>query len=179
MAPPPAVSPDDHFPEGFRFDRFGVRVPAVLVSPWIPPGSVIRPNGETPFDHTSILATLRALFGIETLTNRDAVAPDVLHALSLPEPTNTGPTHLPLPALPPTPRAIIEAAETPPNQMQLALAQFANMLPSGSAKVADTLALGEITARVLSREVVQTTGDALATAEKGLSRFLRGAGAAT
>lgn len=178
VPPPAAVSPDNHFPDGFKFDRFGVRVPAVLVSPWIPAGSVIRPAGETPFDHTSIIATLRQLFGIESLTNRDGAAPDVLHALSLSEPSNAGPTHLPLPALPPTPRAIIDAADLPPNSMQIALAQFANMLPAGSAKAADTLALGEITAKVVSREAVQSVGDALATAERGLGRFLRGPGAA-
>ena len=51
---------------GFHFDRFGVRVPAILVSSYVQPGTVFRaPSasrpGETPppFDHTSILATLR------------------------------------------------------------------------------------------------------------------------
>ena len=45
--------------EGFRFDRFGVRVPTVLVSPWIRPGTVFRSTTTVVYDHTSILATLR------------------------------------------------------------------------------------------------------------------------
>jgi phospholipase C len=63
--PPPtgAVSP---IPGGvsrdgsFHFDRFGVRVPAVVVSSYVRPGTVFRAApGKTPYDHTSILATLR------------------------------------------------------------------------------------------------------------------------
>ncbi len=62
--PPPwgAVAPDqqsDPGEEGFRFDRFGVRVPAILVSPWIQAGTVFRSTTNVPYDHTSILATLR------------------------------------------------------------------------------------------------------------------------
>jgi phospholipase C len=45
---------------GFPFDRFGVRVPAILVSPYIQKGTVFRSSvGEVPFDHTSIAATVR------------------------------------------------------------------------------------------------------------------------
>ncbi len=48
-APPPqAVSPDDYRDESdFAFDRYGVRVPAVIASPYIEAGSVLRsaPNG--------------------------------------------------------------------------------------------------------------------------------------
>jgi phospholipase C len=44
----------------FRFDRFGVRVPAIVVSSYVQPGTVFRAaNGQSPYDHTSILATLR------------------------------------------------------------------------------------------------------------------------
>ena len=44
----------------FDFSRFGVRVPTILVSSYLQPGTVFRaPSGQTPFDHTSILATLR------------------------------------------------------------------------------------------------------------------------
>ena len=58
-----AATPDDKSDpgkEGFYFKRFGVRVPTVLVSPFIEPGTVFRrPQGFTPYDHTSILATAR------------------------------------------------------------------------------------------------------------------------
>jgi len=60
---PPAAKPPDSASnpgeEGFRFDRYGVRVPAVLISPYIEAGTVFRSATELPYDHTSILATLR------------------------------------------------------------------------------------------------------------------------
>ena len=34
--------------EGFPFDRFGARVPAILVSPWIEAGTVFRSNEDVP-----------------------------------------------------------------------------------------------------------------------------------
>ena len=39
----------------FTFDRSGYRVPAVIVSPWVEPGSVYNEE----YRHTSLLATLR------------------------------------------------------------------------------------------------------------------------
>jgi phospholipase C len=62
--PPPwgAVAPDEKShpgEEGFSFNRFGVRVPTILVSPWIQAGTVFRSTTNLPYDHTSILATLR------------------------------------------------------------------------------------------------------------------------
>ena len=65
LPPTNAVTPDaasDPGAEGFSFDRFGVRVPTILVSPLIEPGTVFRASASesaTPYDHTSILATLR------------------------------------------------------------------------------------------------------------------------
>src|SRR5262249_40049300 len=43
-------------------------------------------DGRPPFDHTSIIATLRARFGIEALGRRDAAAPDVGSVLTLQTP---------------------------------------------------------------------------------------------
>jgi phospholipase C len=60
---PPVAKPPDSASnpgeEGFRFDRYGVRVPAVFVSPYIEAGTVFRSLTAVPYDHTSILATLR------------------------------------------------------------------------------------------------------------------------
>jgi phospholipase C len=93
--PPPwgAVPPDASVGEfGFDFTRFGVRVPTVLVSPLIPAGTVHRvADGETPFDHTSILASVEHRFGLAPLTRRDAAAPDVAGALSLTTPRTDDP----------------------------------------------------------------------------------------
>jgi phospholipase C len=48
----------------FHFDRFGVRVPTILVCSYVQPGTVFRAGGNTPYDHTSILATLRQWQGM-------------------------------------------------------------------------------------------------------------------
>jgi phospholipase C len=42
----------------FAFDRLGVRVPAILVSPWIPKGTVV----DRVFDHASIPGTVTKFF---------------------------------------------------------------------------------------------------------------------
>jgi phospholipase C len=74
VPPGPAPPPDKDAPAGelgFTFDRSGYRVPAILVSPWIPQGSVF--NDE--YRHTSLIATLRKVWNLgEPLTQRDASA---------------------------------------------------------------------------------------------------------
>lgn len=93
--PPPtnAVPPDASTDEfGFDFRRFGPRVPTLLISPWIPPGTVLRaPAGAMPFDHTSILRTVETRWSIPSLTARDAAATDVSAALSLQAPRTDDP----------------------------------------------------------------------------------------
>ena len=42
----------------FKFDRLGVRVPAILISPWVPKGTVV----DRVFDHASIPATIQNFF---------------------------------------------------------------------------------------------------------------------
>ena len=96
VPPPAAVSPGGPYPDGFRFDRYGVRVPAILVSPYIPAGSIIRPSGGYPFDHCSVQATLHKIFGLGApLSARVAAAPDLLGALELEAPENPGPEEVP------------------------------------------------------------------------------------
>jgi len=71
----------------FNFQRLGVRVPAVLVSPFIPPGTIIH---NKVFDHTSIIATARKLFIPEWekffLTERDRHAETFEDCLTLASP---------------------------------------------------------------------------------------------
>jgi phospholipase C len=85
--PPPAgaAPPDTTAGEyGFDFSRFGVRVPAVLVSPMIAEGTVFRaPTGSVPLDHTSVLKTVELRWALPPLTARDAAAPDFAGVLSL------------------------------------------------------------------------------------------------
>ena len=55
----------------FAFDRYGVRVPAVIVSPWVKPGTV----SHSLYDHSSVVRTLFRIFGLPgQLTNRDGDA---------------------------------------------------------------------------------------------------------
>lgn len=67
----------------FDFTRYGVRVPTLLISPWIEAGTVYRTNSKTPLDHTSILSTLEKCFNLPPLTERDKSAPDVTDVLTL------------------------------------------------------------------------------------------------
>ncbi|MGN6170476.1 MAG: alkaline phosphatase family protein [Solirubrobacteraceae bacterium] len=57
--PPPETHDDDPG----TFGRYGVRVPALIVSPWIEPGSV----SHTVFDHTTIIKTILLRFCPEAL----------------------------------------------------------------------------------------------------------------
>ena len=94
VPPPSGATPPDATPGefGFGFTRFGVRVPAVLVSPLIPAGTVFRvPAGSAPLDHTSVLKTIQARWGLPALTARDAAAPDVGDVLSLAAPRTDDP----------------------------------------------------------------------------------------
>ncbi|KAL7124760.1 hypothetical protein ABFS83_14G070700 [Erythranthe nasuta] len=71
------IGPDPFY---FKFDRLGVRVPTLLISPWIEKGTVIHePSGPTTtsqFEHSSIPATVKKLFNLSSnfLTKRDAWA---------------------------------------------------------------------------------------------------------
>jgi phospholipase C len=103
--PPPAATPpgdvqvDDYAKHGFRFDRLGVRVPALVISPWVRRGVI----DHTTYDHTSILATAERLYGMGALTGRDGDANDLLHLISLEAPRTDAPTVLPSPARNPRP----------------------------------------------------------------------------
>ena len=85
IPPETATPPDDHLGDidHFDFKRFGVRVPALLVSPWVKKGSVFRAGSGQEIDHTAVLATLRALWPtIKPLSKRDEAAPSLLGALT-------------------------------------------------------------------------------------------------
>ena len=63
---------------GFDFAEFGVRVPAVIVSPQIAKGAV----DHTLYDHASVLATVEKAFGLAALTDRDKGANTILPLLT-------------------------------------------------------------------------------------------------
>ncbi len=82
VPPGPVPPPDPSAPAGecgFTFDRSGYRVPAIIVSPWVEPGSVYNEE----YRHTSLIATLRKAWGLgEPFTQRDASARTFDHVFS-------------------------------------------------------------------------------------------------
>jgi phospholipase C len=89
---PPACTPDGYVASAndtgtgreFRFDRLGVRVPAILISPWIPKGTVV--SGRV-FEHASIPATVTNFFlkNYEQRSVREKAADTFLDLLTLPK----------------------------------------------------------------------------------------------
>ena len=123
--PQRTVPPNDKMENefGFAFDLLGVRVPAVVVSPYIPRGTV----DDAVHDHTSIVRTVLDAFGIdERLTNRDEQATSVL-ALRTASDARVAPD------LPPArPELTSELLETPPtvvlDDLQASLIELARLL---------------------------------------------------
>lgn len=89
VPPPRTVRPDDSPSRGdFDFRRLGARVPTLLVSPYVVPGTVFRAPSESiyDFDHTSFIATVLTWAGIDPTTAdmglRVANAPTFEHVLT-------------------------------------------------------------------------------------------------
>jgi phospholipase C len=92
VAPPSNATPpgDGTLGEyGFDFTRFGLRVPAVLVSPRIAAGTVFRGTG--PIDHTSVLKTISERWGTQPLTDRDRAAASLGAVVTLAKPRTDDP----------------------------------------------------------------------------------------
>ncbi len=81
VAPPSGTSPQNPQPEGqmgFFFDRLGVRVPAIAVSAYTAPGTIVtKPN-----HHAAIVRTVSKKFKLPFLTERDRNAPDIADAIN-------------------------------------------------------------------------------------------------
>lgn len=72
-SPDGIVGPD---PYKFQFDRLGVRVPTIFISPWIDRGTVLHkpkgPHHTSQYEHSSIAATVKKIFNLRHfLTKRD------------------------------------------------------------------------------------------------------------
>jgi phospholipase C len=125
VPPPSAVPPDGHVLPNFQFDRLGVRVPALLVSPWVE-RTVIK----TVFDHTSLLKYLTEKWSLGPLTERVAKAQSIGQAIRTTSQARTDtPASVPLPALAAAPEAMMAAeAGVPLNGHQKALIAFSEYL---------------------------------------------------
>jgi phospholipase C len=77
-----ASANDTGMGQPFAFDRLGVRVPAILISPWVPKGTVV--SGRV-FEHASIPATVTKFFlgSYAQRTAREAAADTFVDLISL------------------------------------------------------------------------------------------------
>jgi len=141
VAPETTVNPDGKVSPEFDFKLLGVRVPAILVSPWISPGTV----DHTPYDHSSIPATLKLIFGAQDfLTDRDAQSRTFEHNCSLPSPRNDARVIV-TPAKPPLATAFHNTVQgamsqlRPPNDLQRSLVALANEVAPAHARNPDSI----------------------------------------
>ena len=85
VPPPAAPEPDGKPPDvggPWRFDRYGFRVPAVVVSPYARPDYV----SHVVRDHTSVLKLIERKWNLPPMTARDAAADDLLDMVDFASP---------------------------------------------------------------------------------------------
>ncbi|HEX7211488.1 MAG TPA: alkaline phosphatase family protein [Propionibacteriaceae bacterium] len=86
VPPPAATPPDPTGPPGqmdFTFNRLGVRLPAIAISPWIPATTVVNDH----YRNTSMIRTMCERWNLgQPLTARDANAADIGPVLTLNQP---------------------------------------------------------------------------------------------
>jgi len=86
---------------GFNFTRIGVRIPTIMISPWINKHTVVnRPSGpfeDSEYEASSIPATLKKIFNMSNfLTKRDEWAGTFEHVvMNRTEPRTDCPEKLP------------------------------------------------------------------------------------
>jgi phospholipase C len=102
VPPPAAVEPDDIQPilglssDGtFKaaFNRYGFRVPFMVVSPWAQPAYV----SHRVTDHTSVLAFIESKWNLAPMTRRDAAAWDLSDMFDITAPSFETPVTMPAP----------------------------------------------------------------------------------
>jgi len=106
--PPPQIgvpNPDGILSKiGFSYERLGVRIPTIAISPWIKRGTLVHeaPSSQKPTDTSqwelsSIPATVQKLFALQggPLTKRDAWAATFEHLIVGDMPRTDCPTKLP------------------------------------------------------------------------------------
>lgn len=108
----------------FNFDRLGIRIPSILISPWVdaqvihsPP---VKPTPTSEFEHTSVIATLRNMWGLgPALTKRDAWAAPFDFLFKLRQtPRKDCPTSLPNPFQTEAHRAYLRSKVDKPEHLQ-------------------------------------------------------------
>ena len=132
VMPPPTVAPDSSTIE-FNFQQLGLRVPAILISPWIDPQVI-----HTVFDHTSLLKYLTDKWELGPLGARTAQADTFTEALEKRgTPRDDAPGAFT--------QALLSPAETQNkvvNENQKALISFSQTLEQPLSQVDDIGAIG-------------------------------------
>jgi phospholipase C len=159
---PPSTIPPDHHQEGYTFDRLGVRVPAILISPFAP-NTVFKEH----LDHTSLLKYLIDKWQLGPMGERAAQA-NTFATVLLPEPrTGTPPSISPIPSqlapVSPPPRR-------PLNDHQSALVALSHALESMTGEDPTLVA-------ARSRQVISGPQSQIDTAVERVEAFLTRAAA--
>lgn len=156
--PPPAAVPPDGNTTEFAFDRYGVRVPAILVSPWID-----RQTIHDEFDHTSLLRYATDKWELGPLGNRVAQAESFggfLTKRESPRLDCPGPLAVP---------AVNENPQTPDmNANQSGLVAFSRYLET---KIADAAGGSDEVLHDIGARLVDSMKDAGHHAEVALTRL--------
>jgi phospholipase C len=117
VPPPPACPPDDIAPklragdQPGAFDRLGVRVPTIMISPYAKPHYV----SHEVYDHTSILRFIEARFILPSLTSRDANANPFFDLFDFENPALLHPPELPSVVVDEAKKAACNAKYPPPS----------------------------------------------------------------
>jgi phospholipase C len=128
VTPPDTIAPDANT-SAFAFDKLGVRVPALLVSPWVAQGV-----DHTVYDHTSVLRYACDKWGLPPICQRTAPAAGILQigtfAPTISQPSARTDTPAEIHAAAPSTRLArqLEGADTPFDGSQVALVSYAELM---------------------------------------------------
>lgn len=154
VAPPKTA--DERAGEGL--DQLGFRVPTIVAGPYVKQGfvsSVVR-------DHTSVLAHIESMFGLEPLTMRDAAANDLSDLIDVER----------LQAGNPAPPAAMPAIEVDESMIEAACSERRST-PTDLEQLADSGGIDPaLDERPFARDLLYTIGDRLDAL--GAGRIRRG-----
>ena len=138
--PPASVPPDGNVSE-FSFAQYGLRVPAILISPWLEK-QVLTDE----LDHTSLLRYATDKWGLGPLGARTAAAKSFASSWKVADAVRTDvPVNIPEPATLPNP--VVEGL----NPNQLALVGFSRYLETKTMGMAETA--GPAAANAMTMEI--------------------------
>jgi phospholipase C len=172
--PPPATVPPDAFTAEWSFDRLGIRVPTILVSPWIQ-----RRVIKTVFDHTSVLRYLYEKWNLAPLEARTQPGAGAMRANTFgPELTKLEAPRQDAPAALPVvqkPHALALAAAEPPIEgSREALLIFAEQLPEPGAGAARAMTARGQTLKAAAKPSALVSGSTRVNAALKKLERLRG-----